>query len=173
MSRFALSNRFFKISHRDFFSLATAFKTAAEKSFGTPCHVKVTGLSTPKVYTTFADDDLQSSVDLFNQSRTIFVASEIHQVSKSLFDQSAYLCLHVNPVDPAQASNPSAFGYAEFKGNAPYQAAFYIQCEVKQGAAEEAMREAFPRMAYKVNVPVDNGHRSELQPHSIRGGFAW
>lgn len=165
MSRWSLSNRFKAISYDQAGSYVSQFKAAAEKSFGTECVLDITLLRANKVYTTFWDDDLQSSLDATNNANTILKTNNHAEVTPELWNQAAYVEVSVRPVDPSKAPKEYAFGHLEFKGSRPRQATFYIQPD-----GEEAMQEMLATKAFGVVVGdgyASNGENSGFVPMSV------
>lgn len=164
MARWSLSNVMRPLTHEQFQSYTKEFKAAAEEAFGTACSLKIRALRSPKVYTTFYDKDIQSELNTVNRANTILETDKLEEVSRSLWDETGYVDVTINPVESEQAP-AYAFGYLEFKGNLPRQATFYIQPDGED--VKNAMLESG-----KGKVVGDgfnsNGTRSGAVPLSIR-----
>ena len=130
MTRWSLSNIFMPISHGQFLDYVEQFQRAAQNSFDTKCELEIRALTAPKVYTTFMDDRIQENLDDINDQNTIIKTTKLSDITKEIWDKSGYVEVTVKPTDPDHA--PSyAFGHAEFKGERPRQATFYLQPDGK------------------------------------------
>lgn len=163
MTRWSLKNIFQAVSHQQFQNYTTQLRDAAEKSFGTPCQMDIRIMNDTKVYTTYCDDGLQESMDAINDAHTLLRTDDVANVSESLWNNARYVEVTVNPVNPA-AAPAYAFAHAEFKGNEPRQATFYIQPDGED--AKAAMIKQNPR-----NIVGDgftsNGSRSRQLPSNL------
>lgn len=126
MNRWSLKNIFRSVTHSQFADYTRQFKQAAETSFGAECSLQICALTQPKAYTTFWDDDIQSSLDEINERNTILRTENLSDLTPEVWSKSGYVEVIVSPIDRQQAPD-SAFGHAEFKGGLPRQATFYIQ----------------------------------------------
>ncbi len=126
MTRWSLKNIFRPVTHGQFVDYTNQFKQAAENSFGTECSIQIRALTQPKAYTTFWDDDIQSGLDAINEQNTILRTENLSDVTSEVWAKAGYVEVNVRPVDCDKAPD-HAFGHAEFKGEKPRQATFYIQ----------------------------------------------
>lgn len=126
MSRWSISNLFRAVTHKQFVDYTTQFQQAAEKSFNTECFLEIRALTRPKVYTTFWDEDMQRNLNATNDRNTILKTQNLTDITHEIWNKAGYIEVTVRPNDEEKAPR-YAFGHAEFKGNRPRQATFYIQ----------------------------------------------
>lgn len=126
MTRWSLKNIFQAVSHQQFQDYTAQLRDAAEQSFGTACALDIKIMRDTKVYTTYWDETLQDSLNHINDANTILRTDNPAAITPQLWDKAGYVEITVNPIDADKAPS-SAFAHAEFKGNEPRQACFYIQ----------------------------------------------
>ena len=126
--RWSIGNWVQPLSHEQFQTLTAQFKAAVEKSFGTDCNLQINAMTEPKSSITTIDDDLQSWLDQKNEANTFFKTSSLSSITPAVWEKARYVEVIVRPADENKAPS-SAFGHAEFKGNLPTQATFYLQPE--------------------------------------------
>ncbi len=163
MTRWSLSNLFWSISFDQFRSLTQEFKAAAEASFGTECGLEVKALKNTKVYTTFADNDIQGDLDYLNNLNLLASATSLDEITEDVWDKAGYVEVILHPKDKASAPN-YAFAHAEFKGELRRTASFYIQPD--GGDARDRMISENRRM-YAGEGWGGNGIRSGAIPSSL------
>ena len=125
MSRWSLKNIFKQVTHTQFIDYTNKFKQAAEYSFGTECSLRIRALTQPKACTTFKDKDILGDVDFLNKKNTISDTNNLNEVTSELWAKARYVEVIIRPKDQEKAPE-YAFGHAEFKGEKPRQATFYI-----------------------------------------------
>jgi hypothetical protein len=141
-TRWSISNLLISVSHGEFVSMTTQFQTAAEVAFGTTCALDIKLMSASRRYTTFANDRIQGNLDDINKGNTWLTTSSLAEITRGLWKRARYVQAIVRPVDESAAPR-FAFGCAEFKGERPRQATFYIQPDGE--SARAAMIRKYPR----------------------------
>lgn len=126
MERFSLSNFLMPVGHEQFVKLTNEFKAAAEKAFGSEARLDITARTAPKIYTTYADEWIQSGINAMNAPHVLLETHTLSQITKDVWKTAKYVEVSMVPVD--REKGPAyAFAHAEFKGTAPREATFYIQ----------------------------------------------
>ena len=143
MNRFSLSNSVLSISHRQFIKLTSEFKRAATKVFGQECVMEVRVMNTMKLTSHF-DDGFGQATDDYNKANTAVFADDAAKISRDAWKRAVYVEAIISPLN--QASAPSGFAHAEFKGETRRQATFYIQGQNPSIDADKIMRNANPMM---------------------------
>jgi hypothetical protein len=125
--RLSIGNRFSAISFSQFQALVADFKELTENSFGAPCSLQISAMNQTKLTTThWPDEHVISHMNEVNESATFFKTDDPLLVTSDIFDAAAYLDVVFRPAE--WGTTPDfAFAHAEFKGNYPRRATFYIQ----------------------------------------------
>lgn len=169
MTRWSLRNVLMPVSHQEFVTYIKQFKQAAEQSFDTECKLEITALAAPKAYTTFWDNALQSEINSINEENTILKTDALSDITSSLWATAKYVEVLINPVDKTKAPR-AALAHAEFKGEKPRQAKFYIQPN-----GEDAREQMLSQQSGKIvgDGFESNGTRSACLPESLGKTIAW
>jgi len=127
MTRWSLSNEDAPISHAEFVQLAASFRRAAEEGFGAPCALSIKTLKSPKAFTVYDNPEIQKVLDQHNSDNTLFETDDLSRLTEEKWNEARHLELVIRPAATEQPRLPGAFAHAEFKGDRPHQATFYIQ----------------------------------------------
>jgi hypothetical protein len=139
--RWGIRNRIMPVSHKQFVDLVSQFKQTAESFFGTSCVLEIRAMDRPRVFSTFMlPDDIQEDFERRNDSHTFLKTSSLTALTSEIWKNARYVDVTVRPEDQAKAPD-YAFGHAEFKGQYPRQATFYIQAGGK--TENEGPKDAF------------------------------
>ena len=125
-SRLSLSNIFRRQSHEDFQRLTTEFWRVAETAFRVQCIPEITLMKRAKTYTTFWDENHQDDLNAMNAANTDFKTNNLAEIDAALWARTGYVEVSIRPIDETRAPT-SAWAHAEFLGQHPKMATFYIQ----------------------------------------------
>ena len=140
MSRWSIGNLVMDVSREQFIDLTMQFRTAAEHSFGAPCRLEIRAMDAVKIVLPFKHDDgIERRVAEYNNAHTFFQADDPVKLSRDVWGKAAYVEVCVTPAEGAPAP-AGAWGHAEFKGYWPQQAAFNLEPESEDAAAEMIMQ---------------------------------
>lgn len=124
-ARLSLANKFFRISHPQFISIAQDFRIASEWAFGTGSIFRIHVYDNPKTETAFCDDAIRAKLD-FENDKKYSGTYDLDGITPEVWAKAGYVEVILKP-DNKEKAPSYAFSLAEFLGNRPRHATFYIQ----------------------------------------------
>lgn len=108
------------MTYKQFLALSFGFKDIAEHEFSTPCDVTVRLMNSTKANDNF---DMGCDYKTINEEKVTLETNHLSDISETLWADARYVDVTVQPKD----KNKEGFALAEFKGDLPMAASFYVQ----------------------------------------------
>ncbi len=135
MERWTIENPKKDISAEQFVDLTRNFKEAVEKSFGADFKLSIKAYSSLKLSPVYDEGLMNICCDAFNEDNMICETDSPEKIA-AMWDQAKHIEIILKPRSDSEKLK-AAFVHAEFKGDTPKQALFYVQ--PKKEGVKDAM----------------------------------